>query len=114
MIIKGIVEKGKGEARKLGFPTANVLSTKALQSGIFSGSVSTIDGDFNAVIYVSNKNKKKVEVHIFDFDSDIYGETIIIEILEKIREDKEIKDIKELKKQIKKDIENVKIYFSTN
>lgn len=114
MIIKGIVEKGKGEARKLGFPTANVLSTKALESGIFSGSVSTIDGDFSAVIYISNKNKKKVEAHIFDFDSDIYGESIIIEILDKVRDDMEIKDIKELKKQINKDIENVRIFLTTN
>jgi riboflavin kinase/FMN adenylyltransferase len=114
MIIKGIVEKGRGEASKLGFPTVNVLSKKSLESGIFSGLVSTIDGDFNAVIYISNKNKKKVEAHIFDFDSDIYGESIVIEILSKIRDDKEIKDVKELQKQIKKDIEAAKIFFTKN
>jgi riboflavin kinase / FMN adenylyltransferase len=110
MIIKGEVEKGKGEARKLGFPTANIMHNKSLETGIFAGTVSTIDGDFDAVIYISNKNNKKVEAHIFDFDADIYGESIIIEILTKIRDDREIKDIKELKNQIKKDIENVKFF----
>mgnify|MGYP000567815872 CR=1 FL=1 len=78
--ITGLVIEGDKKASGLGFPTANVVSTTILESGIFAGRVSTIDGDFDAVLYISNRNKKMIEAHLFDFNTDIYGETIVIEI----------------------------------
>jgi riboflavin kinase/FMN adenylyltransferase len=44
-----------------------------------------------------------MEVHIFDFDQDIYGETLIIRFLQFIRNEKKFSDIQELKDQLKDD-----------
>ncbi|MFH0789190.1 MAG: riboflavin kinase, partial [Pseudomonadota bacterium] len=49
-----------------------------------------------------------LEVHIFDFKKDIYGEKIKVFFARKIREEKKIADMKDLKKQIQKDIEKSK------
>ena len=51
------------------------------------------------------KNQKEVlEVHIPDFDDNLYGKTLKIEILDKIRDEKKFKNIEELKSQIEKDV----------
>jgi len=55
----------------------------------------TINGGNNAPV---------VEVHILDFDKDIYGEKIDISILEKIRNEKKFNSLNELKQQIKEDL----------
>ena len=54
---------------------------------------------------VSNENKRVLEVNIFDFDEDIYGENIKIEFEEMIREEKKFSSIDELKLQIAKDVD---------
>ena len=53
-----------------------------------------------------NDEKQPIfEVHIFNFNQDIYGKKIIVELLDFIREEKRFDSIEELKQQIKKDIE---------
>ncbi|MBR1680429.1 riboflavin kinase, partial [bacterium] len=54
---------------------------------------------------VTNDTKKQIEVHIVNFDEDIYGETIKISFLDKIRDEKKFQTLTELKEQITKDIE---------
>ena len=50
-----------------------------------------------------NGEEQTLEVHIFDFNADIYSERIIIEFVHYIREEHEFNDVEELKAQIEKD-----------
>ena len=112
--ISGRVVHGDKRGRKLGFATANV-ELKRYQSpvfGIFSGRVYGInEKPMDAVIYVGSRpvfNGEKVllEVHLLDFDKDIYGCQIQVEFLEKLRGEGEFTSESELVQQIKKDINN--------
>ena len=49
-------------------------------------------------------NAKTIEVHIFDFDRDIYGESITVSFHKKIRSEVKFADVDELKQQLKKDM----------
>lgn len=111
-IITGTVEKGFGNGRKLGFPTANVsyAKNKILPAdGVYYGKVNGMD----AVINVGknptfNAEKRTVEAHIPDFSGDLYGKKITAEFIEKIRDDIKFDSIDDLILQINKDVEYVK------
>lgn len=110
--VSGIVEKGLGNGRKMGFPTANIgyPEGKLLPSdGVYFGKMMGID----AVINVGKNptfdaKKRTVEVHIPGFSGDIYGEFAVVEFLGKIRDDIKFDSIEKLIMQINKDIDYVK------
>lgn len=116
--IKGLVIHGQHLGRTLGFPTANLCLPEELiipYGGVYSG-LAKIDSDvYSAVINVGKRptigdiNKDLVEVHILDFDKDIYGKNIEIEFLQRVRDEKKFDSLDELKFQIKKDCELVKL-----
>lgn len=110
--VSGIIEKGLGNGRKMGFPTANISypDEKLLpQDGVYHGRMYGM----SAVINVGKNptfdaRKRTVEVHILDFSKDIYGEFAEVEFLEKIRDDIKFDSIENLIMQINKDIDYVK------
>ncbi len=110
--ISGIVEKGLGNGRKMGFPTANISYSdeKLLPAdGVYYGKML----GFDAVINVGKNptfdaKKRTVEAHIPDFSKDIYGEFCVVEFLEKIRDDIKFNSIENLIMQINKDLDYVK------
>ncbi len=111
-IVSGIVEKGLGNGRKMGFPTANISYSdeKLLPAdGVYYGKMFGL----SAVINIGKNptfdaKKRTVEVHIPDFSKDIYGEFVCVEFLEKIRDDIKFDSIENLIVQINKDIDYVK------
>ena len=54
---------------------------------------------------VTDDTQKFLEVHIIDFNEDIYGQIVKVNFLTKIRDEKKFQSLAELKTQIKKDIE---------
>jgi riboflavin kinase/FMN adenylyltransferase len=120
--IEGTVVKGKQIGKKLGFPTANlkVDPTKILPSGVYAVVVE-INGiqyfgvcniGFRPTIEYGVKNKI-AEVHILDFNMDIYGKKIIVKFVDKIRNEKKFAGLQLLKEQIKRDITTAKKIFKT-
>jgi len=115
--IEGKVIVGDRLGRKLGFPTANLYINEDIllpPNGVYAGVV-VIDnkkylGAANIGVRptITDKKKVKVEVHVINFNGDLYGKTISFSFREKVREEKKFKKIEELKEQIKKDIEFVK------
>jgi len=120
--IEGTVVKGKQIGKRLGFPTANlkVDPTKILPSGVYAVVVE-INGiqyfgvcniGFRPTIEYGVKNKI-AEVHILDFNMDIYGKKIIVKFVDKIRNEKKFAGLQLLKEQIKRDITTAKKIFKT-
>ena len=107
----GIVVKGDGRGRGLGFPTANIASRHAIipSNGVYAVKLSVRDRDYNGVVNIGMRptfepGTLAIEVHIFDFDEDIYGEEITVSFMRKIREEKKFRNAGALIKQISKDI----------
>jgi riboflavin kinase / FMN adenylyltransferase len=112
----GSVIKGEGRGKLLGFPTANILvPPKKLvpRNGVYTGWVLYKKKKRPAMIYIGKRStfaKKgwSLEVHILNFQENIYGKQLKIFVEEKLREDKKFENAQELIKQIKLDISQVK------
>ncbi len=110
--IWGKVEKGFENGRKMGFPTANISYgyEKLLPpDGVYRGNAR----GYNAVINIGKNptldaQERTVEVHLIGYDGDLYGEELVVEFYEKIRNDIKFKNLDELAKQIEKDVDYVK------
>ncbi len=107
----GKVVKGRGRGKHLGYPTANieVSSLKLLPpAGVYAVWVLINGKRFKGALNIGKRptfeeKEISIEVHIFNFDKDIYGETLKIEFIKHIREEKKFSSIEELKAQIEKD-----------
>ncbi len=113
-IISGTVVGGRQEGRKLGFKTANINFEEFVipKFGVYSCNIK-FDGDlYKAIANIGVRptfdlNKPILEVHIFNFDRDIYKKYVEVEFIEFIREEKKFNSVEELKGQIQDDIKRV-------
>jgi len=118
--ISGRVVHGDKRGRSLGFPTANMKLHRHQSPvrGIFTVRVLGIeDGPLNAVAYMGTRpvyqgKKMILEVHILDFDRDLYGRRLEIELIDKLREEGRIDSETTLLRQIKKDVQQAKREFN--
>lgn len=106
--ISGIVVSGQKIARNLGFPTANLIPKAHLIKPKYGVYKALVNNKYKAVVNFGIKptfanNKPLFEAHIFEFNQDIYGKKITVELLDFIREEKKFSSIEELKNQIKID-----------
>ena len=114
---KGLVVRGDGRGRKLGFPTANIQTEssgdklKEQTLGVYVAKIK-IGGDIKKGIAnigkrpTFNKDGKiSLEVHILGFEGDLYGQTVTVELIQHLRNEIEFGSVLELKKQISVDVE---------
>ena len=113
--IIGKVFHGDKRGRQLGFPTANVLlkRRKSPLDGVFAVIVNTNDGVFNGVANIGSRPtvngiRQQLEVHIFDFNDDIYGQCIEVIIKKKLRQVMKFDSLEALTTQIKQDSDQAK------
>jgi len=90
--VRGTVIHGLKRGRKLGFPTANidVRGVAVPPSGIYAARVRLDDANWSAALYLpaSEVNvPETLEVHLIDFNGDLYNQELTIEFVDKIRED---------------------------
>ncbi|HEX7046697.1 MAG TPA: bifunctional riboflavin kinase/FAD synthetase [Gammaproteobacteria bacterium] len=109
--MSGLVVQGDRIGRQLGFPTANLeRSGKLPLGGIFLVRVYGLDDEPRYGMASAgtrptvNGKHDLVEVYLFDFDRDIYGEHIEIEFLDKLREEERFPDLESLREQIRLDV----------
>ena len=115
--ITGKVVYGHHLGHKIGFPTANiqVSDERKLLPAIGVYAVKVIIGQeiFNGMLNigirptVSNDGQVSCEVYIFDFSQDLYGKTITINFINRIRGERKFNDIEELRAQLQKDQEKI-------
>ena len=115
--ITGPVVAGNKIGHKIGFPTANIELQDEYKlitaMGVYACRIL-----YNGKIYLGmgnigyrptiNNSDLTIEVHIFEFDKDIYGETITIFFVDRIRDEVKFKDLDGLREQLIKDRETVK------
>lgn len=109
--MSGRVNYGERVGRKLGYPTANVNLDRKQSAvmGIFAVRVSGKDwGPLDAVASVGTRptfggSKPLLEVHIFDFDQEIYGEYIHVDFIAKLRSEEKFAEIDMLIEQMDRD-----------
>ena|ERR1035437_3915240 len=113
----GKVKKNIQRGKKLGFPTANINLAKNIAEGIYI-SKSKIEGKihpsltFIGMAKTFNEKKFQSETYILDFNKNIYGKWITIDLLKKIRENIEYTSEQDLIIQMKKDEEIARKYFN--
>ena len=107
--LSGVVVKGQQIGTDLGFPTANVRvdDPKKLipMNGIYICEVDIKDNRYRGMLYIGDVptlgyNKQTIEVNIFDFDEDIYGEYISIHLIRFLRSDQKFDGLEALKTQL--------------
>jgi len=115
--VEGIVVVGDQRGRKLGFPTANVRIGAGvdLADGVYAGKVELADGTRHlAAVSVGRRphyyeaGERLIEAHLLDFDRDLYGELIHIEIGERVREQRSFASESELVEQVAADVEAIR------
>jgi riboflavin kinase/FMN adenylyltransferase len=111
--INGIVVEGDKIGTTIGFPTANIFVKEAYKlipaNGVYAVKVYLNDNEYLAMLNIGfrptikNDNKRSIEVHIFDFNENIYGEKIKIEFVQMIRKEKTFANLEALKQQLIED-----------
>ena len=120
--VSGLVVKGLARGRSIGFPTINLTLEDLVlpRMGVYSARVS-VDKDQHCwlagIVNIgirptfSPEERAVLEMHIFDFDEDLYGKWVTVELLDFIRDEKKFQNVEQLIVQIKRDIETVKGLF---
>jgi riboflavin kinase/FMN adenylyltransferase len=131
--ISGRVVSGDRLGRKIGFPTANIQlkHNRPPLSGIFAVEAEMEVHDavrlssprwmqamrgvasLGVRPTVHDNGKPVLEVHLFDFDQEIYGRHLRVHFLHKLRNEEKYPDLETLTKQIERDVEHAKNYFET-
>ena len=113
--ISGIVVKGDGRGRALGFPTANIAPKHAIipADGVYAVRLFVRDRSYEGIANIGsrptfNKQGLTIEVNVFNFDEDIYGEDISLYFIKRIREEKKFESVDALIQQINADIQEAK------
>ncbi|MBL6660661.1 MAG: bifunctional riboflavin kinase/FAD synthetase [Crocinitomicaceae bacterium] len=121
----GIVVEGKRLGRELGFPTLNIEVNnehKILpKDGVYAVKVQIQGQHFKGMMNIGQnptvqnnaEQEKKLEVHIFDFDKEVYGAEVKVFFQKFVRDEKTFSNLEELKSQLIQDEKSVRIYFNT-
>ena len=121
--VSGKVVLGNQLGRTIGFPTANIELTNTSKlipgDGVYAVKLTvegiTHHGMMNIGIRptVSNSQNRVIEVHLFDFNSDIYGGAVTISLCHRLRGEQTFSGIEALTEQLKKDEVNSRRYFAS-
>jgi riboflavin kinase / FMN adenylyltransferase len=112
--VRGIVGKGIGLGSTIGFPTANIEGiddNKMIPAdGVYAVALQIGINNYYGMLNIGNNptiagKGRSIEVHIFDFQQDIYKKNIKILFIERLRAEKKFAGMEELKLQLEKDRE---------
>jgi riboflavin kinase/FMN adenylyltransferase len=119
--IRGIVTHGAGRGAKLGFPTANLegIDTLLPADGIYAGRA-RIEGVLHpAAIHIGPiptfaDHRQKTEVYILDFEASLYGQTLEVDFIERLRDIVAFDGVEQLVSQLQLDVQKVRDLMNTN
>ena len=115
--IEGVVEKGRQQGKKIGFPTCNIDIKDYIiaMPGVYAVNVKqkNVKKSLKAIAnlgYRPTFNQKKIllEVHIFNFSGNLYNKYLSVEFIKFIRKEKKFNNVDQLRKQIQSDLKTAK------
>ena len=108
--LSGTIAHGAGRGRTLGFPTANVVPARAVlvAPGVYACTAEVAGRKERAVVNVGvrptfGETTLAVEAYLLDFSGDIYGQTMTLTFVSRIREERRFPSVEALKAQIEAD-----------
>jgi riboflavin kinase/FMN adenylyltransferase len=120
--VEGTVIQGHGIGRKFLFPTANLeIQNRVLPADGVYVTLAMVDGVwYRSVTNIGKRPtfggevESKVETHLIGFDEDLYGKTIRVRMLSRLRGEKKFAGVDELRAQIARDRDRAVRYFKSN
>lgn len=120
--LKGVVVEGNKIGRSMGFPTANIKLYEPLKllpaNGVYAVWVERGTSVYKGIANigtrptVSDSTEKSIEVHILDFNEDIYGLSLKIEFEYRLRDEQKFASLDLLKEQLNRDKEKAQTYLN--
>jgi riboflavin kinase / FMN adenylyltransferase len=108
--LSGTIAHGAGRGRTLGFPTANLVPTRPVlaAAGVYACTAEVAGRKERAVVNVGvrptfGETALAVEAYLLDFAGDIYGQTMTLTFVSRIREERRFPSVEALKSQIESD-----------
>ena len=118
--LRGPVLRGEERGRTIGFPTLNigVSADRALPSnGVYVTRATLADGrSFEACTNIGVRptfdgQERRVETHLLDFEGDLYGEVVTVQLLRRLRAEQKFDGVEALTAQIARDVEATRAHF---
>ena len=113
--VRGIVERGAGRGRSLGYPTANLgqIETLLPADGVYAGWARIDDTRHPAVAHFGTNptfsdDTRKFEIHLLDHHSDLYDQRMSFAFVSRLRPPQQFESVDKLKTQIQQDIESAR------
>ena len=116
--LNGTVVSGRRIGHQLGYPTANLLPGHPDKivpaNGVYAVRVETGGKTYGGMLNIGrrptldNGDDRSIEVHIFDFDRDIYRESLRLSFVQRIREERKFNSVDELAEQLHRDAETIR------
>jgi riboflavin kinase/FMN adenylyltransferase len=117
--VDGVVRRGAGRGRGIGFPTANLQSANELipPSGVYATTV-TLDGVVRPSVTnigmrptFGDVESPVVETHVFDLDRDLYDRELRLSFVQRLRDERAFPDVDALRAQIEADVRSARRLF---
>lgn len=119
--IRGVVQHGDKRGRLLGFPTANIALGRHLEParGVYAVTVRLPDGHTHYGVAnigrrptINDGQESRLEVNLFDYEGDLYGQTLSVALHTMLRAEKRFNGLDELKAQISQDAQAARAVFA--
>ncbi len=119
-ILTGNVVHGRGLGKKWNYPTINIAIPESYKlipkTGVYIVQTQIEDKKYYGIMNIGNRptvngKHQTIEVHLLDFNKDIYGKKIQIQILKRLRDEQKFNSVDELITQIKKDESNARTFI---
>ncbi len=113
--VRGTVGRGAERGRTLGFPTANLFDVATLTpaNGVYAALANTVEGRRAAAVNVGpnptfGEVARKIEVHVLDFTGDLYGQSLDVDFVDRVRDVKRFASVEDLRTQLERDVAAVR------
>jgi riboflavin kinase/FMN adenylyltransferase len=115
-VVIGEVVVGEQRGRTIGFPTANIsLGREGASNGVFAGLVTLPDASRHpAAINIGfrpsfgDNDDRRLEAHLLGFDGDLYGQVIMVDLIEKLRDERRLPSVEALIAQLRVDVDRAR------
>jgi riboflavin kinase/FMN adenylyltransferase len=113
-VLEGVVVRGAGRGRELGFPTINLAGVEVLApaEGIYAAWARWADTLRAAAVFVGRRltfdGVRTLEAHLLDTDAELYGTRVTLGFVRRLRDDRRFPGSPELSAQIARDVEAVR------